>query len=68
MNQNDFEKLGLCATTSLGLLLIAGCHRDHSHSSDHHQGEELKTAQITVWGERHEIFAEHRFVVAGQPT
>ena len=27
-----------------------------------------KTAQISVFGERHEVFAEHRLVVAGTPT
>lgn len=46
-------------------LAMTGCHRGHDHS---HDGEEPKTAQITVWGKRHEIFAEHRFVVAGTPT
>ena len=44
--------------------LLVGCNRGHDHS----HGEEPKTAQITVWGERHEIFAEHRLVVAGTPT
>jgi RND family efflux transporter MFP subunit len=32
------------------------------------EGEEEKTAQITVWGERFEIFLEHQFIVAGVPT
>lgn len=27
-----------------------------------------QAAQITVFGERHEIFAEHRLVVAGEPA
>jgi len=39
-----------------------GEHAGHAHSG------EVKTAQITVFGERHEIFAEHRLVVAGTPT
>lgn len=30
--------------------------------------EEEKAAQISVWNERHEIFLEHSFIVAGQPT
>jgi len=63
-----FRKLRASLAASLGLLLIAGCNHDHSHGDDHHHGEEPKTAQITVWGERHEIFAEHRFVAAGTPT
>jgi RND family efflux transporter MFP subunit len=55
---------------SAAVLLLLGCHRhsDHAHDDDHHHGEEPRTAQITVWGERHEIFAEHRFVVADTPT
>jgi membrane fusion protein, heavy metal efflux system len=55
---------------SLAAVLLLGCNRntDPAHDDDHHHGEEPKTAQITVWGERHEIFAEHRFVVANTPT
>jgi hypothetical protein len=63
MNRIQLGKAGLLAT-SLAVLLFAGCYRGHDHS----HSEEPKTAQITVWGERHEIFAEHRFVVAGTPT
>lgn len=68
MNHFYFGKLRSSVAASLGLVLFSGCNRDPSHSGDHHHGEEPKTAQITVWGERHEIFAEHRFVVAGTPT
>lgn len=48
---------------------LNGCsrHGDGGHD-DHGHGGEAKTAQITVFGERHEIFAEHRLVVAGAPT
>jgi RND family efflux transporter MFP subunit len=55
---------------SAAALLLLGCHRhtDHAHDDDHHHGEEPKTAQITAWGERHEIFAEHRFAVANTPV
>lgn len=42
----------------------AGCRK----SANDHDHDEPKTAQITIWGERHEVFAEHRFVVAGKPT
>lgn len=52
----------------LGLFPV-GCHRSHDHSSgegdDHHH--EDKTAQITVWSDRYEIFVEHRLVAAGRP-
>jgi cobalt-zinc-cadmium efflux system membrane fusion protein len=44
-----------------------GCRKsadDHGH--DH--GDEPKTAQITVWTERYEVFAEHRAPVAGKAT
>lgn len=52
----------------LGVVLLSGCSRvpDAAHSVGH--GGEVKTAQISVFGERHEIFAEHRLVVAGTPT
>jgi membrane fusion protein, heavy metal efflux system len=53
----------------LGLLLLAAC--DHGHDRPHPEGpakEEEKTAQVTVWGERFEIFLEHKLVVADAPT
>jgi len=47
-----------------------GCSRlgPTADGGDHAHDGEVKTAQITVFGERHEIFAEHRLVVAGTPT
>src|SRR5688500_8796038 len=64
--------LKLNLSCCLGLILFAGCHHghDHAHDDEHGHGkeEEPKTAQITAWGERHEIFTEHRHVVAGTPT
>lgn len=50
-------------------LLIGGtsCQKapdDHGH--DH--GDELRTAQITVWTDRYEVFAEHRAPVANKAT
>jgi RND family efflux transporter MFP subunit len=64
-----FELAGLGLVISLGLLVSTGCkdsggevHDDHAH------GDEPRTAQVTVFGERHEIFAEHRLVVANTPT
>lgn len=38
-------------------------HSGHAHGQD--QG---KSSQVTVWGDRFEIFMEHPFVVAGEPT
>jgi membrane fusion protein, heavy metal efflux system len=49
----------------LALTLCAGCHR-HDHPSEH--AHEPRTAQITVWGERHEVFTEHLVPVAGEPV
>lgn len=55
------------------LAALIGCPR-HEHAAgdgshaDHGHGSETQTAQINVFGERHEIFAEHRLVVAGVPT
>jgi RND family efflux transporter MFP subunit len=53
----------------LGFALL-GCHRggDRTHGDDHHHGEEPKTAQITVWTDRYEVFAEHKAPVVNQPT
>jgi RND family efflux transporter MFP subunit len=51
-----------------------GCSPGHDHgtTAEEHAGhdhdEEPATAQITVFGERHEIFAEHRLAVAGTST
>lgn len=43
----------------------------HSHEADHgheHGAEHEKTAQITVWGERFELFIEHPYLVANSPA
>ena len=56
--------LALLSATLLGSV---GCRKaadDHGH--DH--GGEPKTAQISVWTERHEVFAEHRAPVANKAT
>lgn len=61
-----------CAAAAL--LLAAGCqrHADHGHPHDAKGGHDHehveKTAQITVFSARHEVFAEHKAPVAGQPT
>ena len=62
------------AILTISFALLSGCkrHADHGHPHDArggHPGEpEEKTAQITVFSERHEVFAEHKAAVAGQPT
>lgn len=38
---------------------------EHGHA---HGDEGEKTAQVTVWGDRFEIFLEHPYIVAGEPT
>jgi RND family efflux transporter MFP subunit len=48
--------------------VLNGCSKPGQAGSEAGHGGEVKTAQITVFGERHEIFAEHRLVVAGIPT
>jgi RND family efflux transporter MFP subunit len=69
---NFVLKLGLA--TSVAALLTASCSQKpetaESHSHDSHGGheDEPKTAQITFWADRHELFIEHRLVVAGSPT
>ncbi len=79
MKQNPFqfgrfENVAAGLAVCLGLVMFTGCkdgggaaHDDHAHDDHVHSGEP-KTAQITVFGERHEVFAEHRLVVAGTPT
>ncbi|MBI4563792.1 MAG: efflux RND transporter periplasmic adaptor subunit [Planctomycetes bacterium] len=47
-------------------VLLAGCH---PHGHDHGEADkeqERKTAQITVWSERHEIFLEHELPAANR--
>lgn len=60
---------GLVAAGAV-FLVWNGCSRPGptADDGDHAHEGEVKTAQITVFGERHEIFAEHRLVVAGTPT
>lgn len=63
-------------TTILAGMLIAGtaCNRSkpagHSHGGgeDHPHEHEEKTAQISIWTDRYEVFAEHKPPVAGKPV
>ncbi len=52
--------------SALSLLILLAC--DGSHSHDAPKEPEEKTGQVTVWGDRFEIFAEHKLIVAGVPT
>jgi len=65
------ECAGLLAAGAV-LSASSGCS-SHNHGStggraDSAHDHEPKTAQITVFGQRHEVFAEHRLAVAGTPT
>jgi membrane fusion protein, heavy metal efflux system len=56
--------------TVLALLTLAACDHghDHPHPSEGKKEEEEKTAQVTFWSDRFEIFLEHKFIVTGAPT
>jgi hypothetical protein len=57
---NIWAWLTLCA------LLVAACGR--LGGSQGSTEEEEKTAQVTVWSDRFEIFLEHRLIVVNTPT
>ncbi|MGE4181632.1 MAG: efflux RND transporter periplasmic adaptor subunit [Limisphaerales bacterium] len=74
MNSPTIRRL-LGAMLATGVALASGCKpgsavtdADHGHSHDGGHEHEEKTAQITVWTDRYEVFAEHKAPVAGQPT
>ena len=50
-----------------GALLASACGRLEGGAAPEEEAEE-KTAQVTVWGDRFEIFLEHRLLVVGVPT
>lgn len=63
-------KLGVLPGTTLDDLvsaLVAGGD-GHAHAAGIPSPSEGRISQITVWGERFEVFAEHPFLVAGQPV
>jgi cobalt-zinc-cadmium efflux system membrane fusion protein len=76
--KNDFSATTvkpLFITMVVGWALTSGCkpgapvhEADHGHSHDGGHEHEEKTAQITVWADRYEVFAEHKAPVAGRPT
>lgn len=69
MNMHSMQQCASLLVAGTVLSFLNSCSR-HGHSAEggDRSGEAPKTAQITVFGERHEIFAEHRLVVAGTPT
>jgi RND family efflux transporter MFP subunit len=59
----------------VGALLMTACDRlglgaprQESHSASSQPEADEKTAQITVWSDRVEIFLEHRLLVVNTPT
>ena len=50
----------------LGTVLLAACGREGGSASPPEEDE--KTAQVTVWSDRFEIFLEHRLLVVNAPT
>jgi membrane fusion protein, heavy metal efflux system len=53
---------------AFGVLLLAGGGCRPAPSGHGHDHDEPKTAQITVWTDRYEVFAEHQAPVAGEAT
>lgn len=51
----------------LAFILAVGCDHKHPHD-DAHEAAEEKTAQVTVWDARFEIFLEHKRLVVDAPT
>ncbi|OHB63649.1 MAG: hypothetical protein A2Y76_09500 [Planctomycetes bacterium RBG_13_60_9] len=63
-------KLGvLPGNTGGDLAAVAATSEDaYDHAAGGHGDGDAKTSQITVWGERFEVFLEHPFLVAGEPA
>ena len=56
----------ICWWSFLSLILASGCrHKDHPHPHEPDDHED-RTAQVTVWSDRFEIFLEHELITAGQ--
>jgi cobalt-zinc-cadmium efflux system membrane fusion protein len=55
----------LTVVLSMGIfaLIISRLGSDHAH-----EHEDEKSSQVTVWGDRFEIYIEHPFIVANTPT
>jgi hypothetical protein len=64
VNLARIRPMGLWAPIAVCALLAMACGRVGVSQED----AEAKTAQVTVWSERFEIFLEHRLIVAHTPT
>ena len=58
----------LVAMLAVLVMAGAGCRQRQAADDHGHEHGEPKTAQITVWTDRYEVFAEHRAPVAGKAT
>jgi RND family efflux transporter MFP subunit len=52
----------------LFLLALVACDRGEAHSPGAAEKAEERTESVTVWGDRFEVFLEHRPIVVGQPA
>ena len=75
MNRPALRMLHLSLWLCVGALLMTACDRlglgaprQESHSASSQPEADEKTAQITVWSDRVEIFLEHRLLVVNTPT
>src|SRR5215217_6543027 len=66
MHRSALRLWPLWGCVCVGALLVAACGR-MGDSATPPEAEE-KTAQVTVWGDRFEIFLEHRLLVVHTPT
>jgi membrane fusion protein, heavy metal efflux system len=62
MKRFAFNALVVC------LAVGAGCRDSHDHAQGDGHEHEPKTAQITVWTDQYEVFAEHTPPVVNKPT
>jgi len=56
------------AFAAASLAVAAGCGHGHDHPAGAPEAPEPRTAQVTVWHGRWEVFLEHRFLVRGVPA
>jgi RND family efflux transporter MFP subunit len=63
VNLARIRMVGMWASITACVLLSVSCSRVGGSEE-----AEEKTAQVTVWSERFEIFLEHRFIVVNTPT
>jgi membrane fusion protein, heavy metal efflux system len=64
VNLARIRMVGIWASMTVCVLFTASCGR----LGGSEEGAEEKTAQVTVWSERFEIFLEHRLIVANRAT